>query len=247
MLWRWVLSLPAPGWREERRNYSSTCIFLIFLFSCFIDFLFYCSIFLLSLLSYFIASFLSRSGTFLTSWSSFLVSWLVVSVFFRLFVFFLQILFTAQQVTWSPENQVWGFVLWQYGVFACMGLFALVVEDVPTDVGIQLGRQTFIRSKVVDQVSGYFSISRFCFVVLSLYKYLYILYLRTSYYACSFYSLCLVFFISCLFFVFVCFLLFFSSGSFQTSHSELWPPVIVRAWEQQQQLPLCVYEVDYYA
>lgn len=62
------------------------------------------------------------------------------------------ILFTAQQVTWSTENQVWGFVLWQYGVFACMGLFALVVEDVPTDVGIQLGRQTFIRSKVVDQI-----------------------------------------------------------------------------------------------
>ncbi|CAN0011001.1 unnamed protein product, partial [Laminaria digitata] len=45
--------------------------------------------------------------------------------------------FTSEQVEWSGENKVWGFVLWQYGVFACMGLFALFVQDVPTDVVIQ--------------------------------------------------------------------------------------------------------------
>lgn len=67
-----------------------------------------------------------------------------------------QILFTSEDVDWSGEDHVWGFVLWQYGVFACMGLFALFVQDVPTDVDIQLGRQSFIRSKVVDQVSRYF-------------------------------------------------------------------------------------------
>eukprot|EP00904_Undaria_pinnatifida_P001081 jgi/Undpi1/10974/HiC_scaffold_30.g13275.m1 len=61
------------------------------------------------------------------------------------------ILFTAEQVEWSGENKVWAFVIWQYGVFACMGLFALFVQDVPADVSIQLGRQSFIRSKIPDE------------------------------------------------------------------------------------------------
>ncbi|CAM9116030.1 unnamed protein product, partial [Hapterophycus canaliculatus] len=62
------------------------------------------------------------------------------------------ILFTSEDLDWSGENIVWGFVVWQYGVFGAMALFAMFVPDVPRDVSIQLGRQSFIRSKVLDQV-----------------------------------------------------------------------------------------------
>lgn len=56
-----------------------------------------------------------------------------------------------------------------------MGLFALFVQDVPNDVSIQLGRQSFIRSKVVDQVGGHFN---FCVFLPSLYENEYIIPIR---------------------------------------------------------------------
>lgn len=49
---------------------------------------------------------------------------------------------------------MWGFVGWQYGIFTIMAIFAVFVKDVPYDVSIQLKRQTFITSKVIDQVRG---------------------------------------------------------------------------------------------
>ncbi|CAN0416237.1 unnamed protein product [Pylaiella littoralis] len=62
------------------------------------------------------------------------------------------ILFTSEDLEWSMSNKVWAFVLWQYGVFGLMALFAVFVQDVPNTVIIQLGRQSFITSKVVDQI-----------------------------------------------------------------------------------------------
>lgn len=62
---------------------------------------------------------------------------------------------------WSGENLVWGFVVWQYGVFAFLAMFAVFVPDVPNRVTIQLGRQKFITSKVIDQV-GPASRAPFC-------------------------------------------------------------------------------------
>ena len=64
----------------------------------------------------------------------------------------MQILFTSEELEWSGENLVWAFVGWQYGVFVCLALFAVFVPDVPNVVNIQLGRQRFIISKVIDQV-----------------------------------------------------------------------------------------------
>ncbi|CAM9404304.1 unnamed protein product [Ectocarpus sp. 13 AM-2016] len=62
------------------------------------------------------------------------------------------ILFTSEDVTWDGENKVWAFVGWQYGVFGLMALFAMFVPDTPNNVTIQLKRQAFITSKVVDQI-----------------------------------------------------------------------------------------------
>lgn len=64
----------------------------------------------------------------------------------------IQILFTSEDITWTEQYIVWAFILWQYGVFGAMALFAMFVPDVPRDVTIQLERQRFITSKVVDQV-----------------------------------------------------------------------------------------------
>ena len=77
-----------------------------------------------------------------------------------------------------------------------MGLFALFVQDVPNDVSIQLGRQSFIRSKVVDQVGGHFN---FCVFLPSLYENEYIIpirYIREALFS----LLCLVFYILVVFF-----------------------------------------------
>lgn len=63
-----------------------------------------------------------------------------------------QIFFTAEQIEWSAANVVWGFTIWQYAVLVVMGVFALVVPDIPYDVSIQLKRQKFITSKVIDRV-----------------------------------------------------------------------------------------------
>lgn len=65
---------------------------------------------------------------------------------------FLQIFFTSDKLEWSGEDLVWGFVLSQYAIFLCMALFSVFVPDVPMDVSIQLSRQKFITSKIIDQV-----------------------------------------------------------------------------------------------
>ncbi|CAM9478748.1 unnamed protein product, partial [Ascophyllum nodosum] len=62
------------------------------------------------------------------------------------------IFFTADELEWSADNLVWGFVIWQYGVFLLMSLFSVFVPDVPFDVSIQLDRQRFITSKIIDQI-----------------------------------------------------------------------------------------------
>lgn len=49
-----------------------------------------------------------------------------------------------------------------------MAIFMLLVPDVPNDVSIQLGRQKFITSKIIDQVCEsvrIFKISVFCLFV----------------------------------------------------------------------------------
>ncbi|CAM9478818.1 unnamed protein product [Ascophyllum nodosum] len=61
------------------------------------------------------------------------------------------VFFTAGELDWSGENIVWGFLIWQYAILIPMGLFSLFVPDVPSDVTIQLARQRFITSKVIDQ------------------------------------------------------------------------------------------------
>ncbi|CAM9486276.1 unnamed protein product [Ascophyllum nodosum] len=66
------------------------------------------------------------------------------------------ILFTAAKWDWSGENVVWGFVVWQYCVFVIMAVFAVFVKDVPQAVSIQLERQKFITSKVIDQIPDEF-------------------------------------------------------------------------------------------
>lgn len=73
-----------------------------------------------------------------------------------------QILFTAGDLDWAGENLVWAFVAWQYGVFMCLALFAVIVPDVSNAVTIQLGRQSFIVSKVIDQVRAVFFVMGVC-------------------------------------------------------------------------------------
>jgi len=49
-------------------------------------------------------------------------------------------------------TRLWLFIVFQYFVFAMMGLFGYLVPDVPEEVEIQLGRQAHIVSKIIDAV-----------------------------------------------------------------------------------------------
>ena len=51
------------------------------------------------------------------------------------------------------EMKVWLFIAFQYVVFSGMYIFEMIIDDVPEEVSIQIARQEFLLSKVVDQDS----------------------------------------------------------------------------------------------
>lgn len=49
--------------------------------------------------------------------------------------------------------KAWMFIIFQYFLFGLMGLFSMLVSDVPYDVEVQLQRQSFINNKIIDKVA----------------------------------------------------------------------------------------------
>ena len=59
--------------------------------------------------------------------------------------------FTGTQVFNKPwAFRVWVFIIMTFGIFGIKYAIALTIPDVPLDVEIQLKRQNFIISKIVD-------------------------------------------------------------------------------------------------
>ena len=56
-------------------------------------------------------------------------------------------------IRWADTGAVrraWGFFIFQYCVFATMLALELVVPDVPAHISLQLQRQAFVTSKIID-------------------------------------------------------------------------------------------------
>ena len=58
--------------------------------------------------------------------------------------------FTMDIIVSEPSVKIWLFITFQYAVFSIMSLFDYLIDDVPHEVKVQLQRQEFLVSKVVD-------------------------------------------------------------------------------------------------
>jgi len=58
--------------------------------------------------------------------------------------------FTMDIIVSEPSVKIWLFIAFQYAVFSIMSFFDYMIDDVPHEVTVQLQRQEFLVSKVVD-------------------------------------------------------------------------------------------------